>query len=61
MGGKLRHGLCVVSGVVEIRIRSDLDELRAKRNIPSRSKLIGWILSSYLDSLRKQGGSDGRL
>jgi len=54
MGGRLRPGLCVVSGVVDVNVRRDLDRLRELWQIESRSKLISLILTSYLDDLRRK-------
>ncbi|MCJ7562945.1 MAG: hypothetical protein MUO84_08070 [Thermoplasmata archaeon] len=61
MGGKLRPHLAVVSGVVEKTLRADLDVIRAKHHIDSRSKLIAKILEEYVQSLRSRGGLDGGL
>jgi metal-responsive CopG/Arc/MetJ family transcriptional regulator len=61
MGGKLRPHLTVVSGVVERTLRDDLDEIRAKHLIDSRSRLIARILEEYVQNLRSRGGLDGGL
>jgi metal-responsive CopG/Arc/MetJ family transcriptional regulator len=61
MGGKLRPHLTVVSGVVKRTLRADLDAIRAKYHIDSRSKLIAKILEEYVQSLRSRGGLDGGL
>jgi metal-responsive CopG/Arc/MetJ family transcriptional regulator len=61
MGGRLRPHLTVVSGVVEKTLRDDLDKIRVKYLIESRSKLIAQILRDYVRGLRLGGGLDGRL
>ena len=61
MGGKLRPHLTVVSGVVKKSLRDDLDVIRAKHHIDSRSKLIAQILEEYVQNLRSRGGLDGGL
>jgi metal-responsive CopG/Arc/MetJ family transcriptional regulator len=61
MGGRLRPHLTVVSGVVEKTLRDDLDKIRAKYHIESRSKLIAQILRDYVRGLRLGGGLDGGL
>jgi metal-responsive CopG/Arc/MetJ family transcriptional regulator len=59
MGGKLRPHLTVVSGVVEKALRDDLDKIRVKYHIESRSKLIAQILRDHVRGLRLGGGLDG--
>ena len=52
MGGRLRPHLTVVSGVVEKTLRDDLDVIRAKHHIDSRSKLIAKVLEEYPNFVR---------
>ena len=60
MGGRLRHGFVVLSGVSTLDTRNGLDELKVKYNM-TRSQLIGLILHSFVESQRKRGGLDGGL
>ena len=53
--------MTVVSGVVEKTLRDDLDKIRAKYHIESRSKLIAQILRDYVRGLGLGGGLDGGL
>jgi hypothetical protein len=60
MGGKLRPGLIVLSGVSDLDTRDGLDQLKTEYNM-TRSQLIGWVLRLFVESQRKRGCLDGRL
>lgn len=61
MGGRVRKGTCIVSGVVPEWIRDFLDASKARLNLNSRSKVIGFVLIEYSESQRKKELRNGRL
>jgi hypothetical protein len=60
MGGKVRKGTCIVSGVVPDWVREFLDYSMPMLGLESRSKVIGMILTEYSRSHLNAGGKDAR-
>jgi hypothetical protein len=61
MGGKVRKGTCIVSGVVPDWVREFLDYHSPRLGLDSRSKIIGRILTDYARSHLNEGGEDESL
>lgn len=53
MGGDLKHGYCVIGGVVKVEVREFFDELVKRGEFESRSKAVGYVLTQYM---RRHGG-----
>ena len=61
MGGNLRHGYCIIGGVVKLEVRKFFDELVEQGIFESRSKAVGHVLTEYMKRHKaenKKGDND---
>ena len=61
MGGRVRKGTSIVSGVVPDWVKEFLDFTCSQHHIGSRSKTIGKVLTEYAKDHLNEGGEDERL